>query len=116
LLEDNELFLSKLIKKYKSDKKKSLTSNSHERVISGVIYTSSLKPNIKADNPLTMMEMLCLIFLVSGKEKRTCAKLLSKSEHTIKTYEQRIREKLMAKNRANAFYIALSKGYISLVM
>ncbi len=114
--EDNEKLLSTLIKKYRSDEKKSHTNGARERIVSGVTYTSSLRPNAKDDNPLSMMEMLCLIFMVSGKEREKCAKLLNISQKTIKTYEQRIRAKLQAKNRANALYIALAKGYISLII
>jgi len=116
LEDDNEQFLSRLIKKYKSDERKLRGGGSRERVVSGVIYTSSMKPNIKDDNPLTFMEMLCLILMVLGKENEVCAKILNISAHSIKTYEQRVRSKLGAKNRANALYIALSKGYIQFIL
>ncbi len=112
MLEDDKQLLSKFIREYENKS----SPSAHELVISSVSYASKLRPNLRDDNPLTMMEMLCLIFMVAGEGKKSCAKLLSKSEHTIKTYEQRIRDKLMVKNRANAFYSALSKGYISVVL
>lgn len=114
MLVKNEKALARLIKEYRSFEKKINTENIEELIICCVSETLNLIPNPTKSNPLSMMEMLCLIFIFAGKEPHECAKVLNISEQSIRTYVQRARHKLKAKNRTNAFYIALVNGYILL--
>lgn len=114
MLEKNEEIFAELIKKYRSSEKNRNTEGIKEDIIYSVAKTSNLLPNLKKGNPLSMMEMLCLIFMVAEKEPDKCAKLLNISPNSIKTYEQRVRYKLGTKSRANSLYVALVKKYILL--
>ncbi len=114
MLERNEEHIIKLIKKYRSSDKSRNTEGLKEDIIFSVAKTSNLLPNLKKGNPLSMMEMLCLIFMVIEKKPEKCAKLLNISPNSIKTYEQRLRYKLGTKSRANSLYVALMKKYILL--
>lgn len=106
----NDTHLHELIKQYKlSDEDKSLL----DLVIANIVYISKLRPNMK-DKLLSPMELLCLILLSIGKNPDQCADLMGISVKTVRTYEQRARKKLGAKNRTNAFYLAQINGYISI--
>jgi|GEM_PF-6390886 len=106
---EDEIMLRKLIKNYKSSNG---SKDSLELMVAGVTYVSKLKPNIK-DNILSLMETLCLILLAIGKNPYQCGNFLDISVKTVRTYEQRARKKLGAKNRVNAFYLAQMHGYVS---
>lgn len=114
MLVENEKTLARLIKKYRSSEKNINTENIEELIICCISEILHLIPNPTKSNPLSMMEMLCLIFIFAGKESKECAKVLNISEKSIKTYEQRARHKLKVKNRTNAFYVSLVKRYILL--
>ncbi len=104
-----ESILNDLIKKYKSLHDPDVL----EFMVSCLFYVAKIKPHLCDDNPLNLMEMLCLILLAVGKNPDRCADLLGVSVNSIKTYEQRIRKKLGARNRLHAFYIAQMQGWIS---
>lgn len=102
--------LQELIRQYKlSEDDKSLL----ELVIANIVYISKLRPNMK-DKLLSPMELLCLILLTIGKNPDQCADLMGISVKTVRTYEQRARKKLGARNRTNALYLAQINGYISI--
>lgn len=72
-------------------------------------------PDVRKDNPLTAREMLCLISLAMGKSPEQCADLLNVTYSSVVTYEKIIRQKLGARNRVNAFYTAICRGYLKVV-
>lgn len=72
-------------------------------------------PIFDSKNPLSLREMLCLVLLASGKNPPRCADLLNISPTSVMTYELRIRKKLKARNRTQAFFLALRYGYFKLV-
>jgi len=72
-------------------------------------------PEVSENNPLTMREMTCLILLAAGKNPDQCADLLNITYSSVTTYEKRIRQKLGARNRAHAFYVALHKGFLKVI-
>lgn len=72
-------------------------------------------PNTKANNPLSLREMLCLLLLAMGKNPDRCADILNLTHHSVMTYEKRIRKKLEAKTRTHAFFIALQRGYFEVI-
>lgn len=118
---NNEKTLDELFQKYtlsekNPDKKNSALKNAIELVISTLICEFRLKPNIDDDSPLSIKEVFSMILLAAGESVPRCAKLIGISPKSMKTYERRIRRKLSAKNRTNAFYIAQVKGYISLII
>lgn len=78
-----------------------------------ILVSSGIKINEKASLPLSMMELLCLIFSAFGKKSEGVAWILGVKPSTVNTYFDRIREKLGAKNKLHAFYIAVQKGYIT---
>ncbi len=112
---DEEKVLSELIRKYKLAEGDQEPSSILDLLIASIVYFSKIRPNLNRENPLSIMEMLCQIFLATGKNPDRCADLLGISPNTIKTYEQRIREKLHAENRVHAFYIAQVKGYLTVI-
>jgi len=71
-------------------------------------------PDMRKGNPLTAREMECLMLLAAGKSPEQCADLLNISYSSVITYEKRIRHKLGARNRVNAFYKAIYKGYLKI--
>lgn len=72
-------------------------------------------PSFDNKNPLSLREMVCLVLLASGKNPPRCADLLNISTTSVMTYELRIRKKLKARNRTQAFFLALLHGYFKLV-
>jgi DNA-binding CsgD family transcriptional regulator len=70
--------------------------------------------NLRKDNPLTAREMTCLMLLATGKNPEQCADLLNITYSSVLTYEKRIRQKLGVRNRVQAFYTALCKGYLKI--
>lgn len=110
--EAREKVLYDLIRTYKLSRNKDVL----EFLIACLVYVSKIKPNLTESNPLNLMEMLCMILLAIGKNPARCADFLGVSENSVKTYEQRMRKKLGAKNRLHAFYIAQRKGLLSVVL
>lgn len=82
--------------------------------LAGLAHYAGMTIDHSANNPLTVREMTCLILLANGKNPDQCADLLGISKRSVTTYEQRLREKLGAKNRTHALYLAASYGYIKL--
>lgn len=122
-------FYQKLNTEYKNDKDKTLLeliskikridqsiplSEAENLLIACIAYISKIRPNPCPENPLSVIETLCIILLAIGKNPERSADLLGISPKTIRTYEQRIRDKLGARNRTHAFYLALTKGYITI--
>lgn len=82
--------------------------------LAGLAHYAGMTIDHSSNNPLTVREMTCLILLANGKNPDQCADLLGISKSSVTTYEQRLREKLGAKNRTHALYLAVSYGYIKL--
>ncbi|HVV68007.1 MAG TPA: helix-turn-helix transcriptional regulator [Gammaproteobacteria bacterium] len=73
-----------------------------------------ITPGIAVDNPLSLREMLCLILLATGKSPEQCAVLLNITANTFSSYLKRIHKKLRVRNRMQALFIALQKGYLQI--
>lgn len=86
-----------------------------EELCLGIAQITKIKPNVSANNPLSLREMTCLILLAIGMNPARCADLLNISIHSLSTYEDRIRKKLGARNRTHAFYLAFSNEYLLLI-
>lgn len=112
----HEDYAGNLIREYMPAKNTRPSADALMVLISNILTLSKLKPNLRSDNPLTVAEMVCMILLAMGKNPDQCADFLKVSVETIRTFEQRIRKKLGAKNRTNAFYIAFIQGYITVSM
>ncbi len=109
--QEDKLLLER-IRRYRATSKSSLPDDVAQHIVQHITGISNIKPNLCDDNPLSIMEMLCLILLTMGYVPKTCAKFLDVKLGTIKTYEERLRYKLSAKNRTHAFYLTLIKGYL----
>lgn len=72
-------------------------------------------PDARKDNPLTPREMSCLMLLATGKSPEQCGDLLNITYSSVVTYEKIIRQKLGARNRVNAFYTAICRGYLKVI-
>lgn len=112
---EDEKFLSQLIQRYKICRGIENCHAALESLINNTIGFANIKLNVGKDNPLSVMEMLCMTILAIGKNPDRCADLLCISVKTVTTYEKRIRTKLGAGNRTNAFYLAQIRGFISVV-
>lgn len=112
---EDEKILADLMKKYNFADRGKISNEDIEFVMASISYVLKVRPNLNSNNPLSIREILCLAFLAAGKNPDKCADLLGISAKTIKTYEQRIREKLGARNRTNALYLAQIRGFISIV-
>lgn len=113
--EDDKL-LADLFNKYQSVEDTDLLADSKrmlELLFASITYTSGIRPNLQLQSPLSIKETLCLILLAVGKTPDQCADLLGLSAKSVGTYEKRIRHKLGARNRLNAFYLAQLHGYLS---
>jgi DNA-binding CsgD family transcriptional regulator len=73
-----------------------------------------ISKNVQDKNPLTPREMHCLMLLAMGKNPEQCADMLNLAHSSVITYEKRIRQKLGARNRVQAFYIAICRGYLQI--
>ncbi len=71
-------------------------------------------PGIVKNNPLSIREMLCLILLATGKSPEQCATLLNITSNTLSSYLKRIHKKLQVRNRTQAFFISLQRGYLQI--
>jgi DNA-binding CsgD family transcriptional regulator len=78
------------------------------------IETLVVPKNIQHKNLLTQRETTCLKLLVMGKNPAQCADMLNITYSSVITYEKRIRQKLGARNRAHAFYLAIYRGYLQI--
>lgn len=65
------------------------------------------KCDLYTDVLLTPEEMIALFFIASGATLEDISKMMSKSKKTVSTYIRNMKEKLKAKNLANAVYLAL---------
>lgn len=100
-----------------ADKKLSIgNDNSHDGVIMQLrdsvvhIYFDAC-----SFNPLTYREMVCMVLLAIGKNPEQCADIMGISTSSVVTYEKRVREKLSARNRVQAFYMAIRAGYLKVI-
>lgn len=66
----------------------------------------------KLSQELTEREIITLKYISQGYENREIADTIFVSTHTVKAHISSILRKLKAKNRTNAVYIAVKKGYI----
>ncbi len=66
-------------------------------------------------NPLTYREMVCMVLLAIGKNPDQCADIMGISTSSVLTYEKRVRDKLGARNRVHAFYMAIRCGYLKVI-
>lgn len=107
---EDESLITQIAKKYKFDQSLALS----EAFVASIVYVSKLRPHIVKENPLSVREMVCMSLMTVTKNIHHCATLLNISPQTITTYEKRIRQKLGARNRTQALYIALRRGYLSL--
>lgn len=73
-----------------------------------------ITPGPAESNPLSLREMLCLILLAIGKSPEQCAVILNITANTFSSYLKRIHKKLRARNRTQAFFIALQRGYLQI--
>lgn len=112
----DEKILADLLKRCAFANKGALSGEDIEFVMAAIAYLLKMRPNLVPGNPLSVREMLCLTLLATGKNPEQCADLLGISVKSVMTYEQRLRKKLGAKNRTNAFYIAQVRGYISIII
>jgi DNA-binding CsgD family transcriptional regulator len=68
--------------------------------------------NFTRENPLAVMEMVCLALRILGNDHQEIADALRLKPSTIRTHEERVRKKLKVHSLAQATYIALKKNYL----
>lgn len=73
-----------------------------------------ISKNFQDKNPLTPREMSCLMLLATGKNPEQCGDILNIAYSSVITYERKIRQKLGARNRVHAFYLAIYRGYLQI--
>jgi two-component system response regulator DegU len=69
-------------------------------------------PEKRPDTPLSRREIEILQHIASGSSTKQVARTLGISAHTVKTYLERIFEKLGANDRAQAVAIAIRQGLV----
>jgi DNA-binding NarL/FixJ family response regulator len=94
------------------EQKNNSAKSSPRSFLNMLVYFSDLTPNYSVKNPLSVQEVTCLILLSLGLKPEQCSELMGIATKTLMTYEQRIRKKLGASNRTNAFYLAQKKEFI----
>jgi len=77
-----------------------------------VLHGANLEILPSPQNPLSLMELLSLITPVLGYRQKQATDILGCSLYALKQYEDRARKKLNAKTKTQAFYIALTRGYM----
>lgn len=111
---EDEKAIAEFIRKHKL-LNKSKTNDINDIINASIIYLSGLRPNITSDNPLSTMQMYCLMLLATGRNPDQCADLLGISVHSVTKHEKRLRRKLGAKDRTHAYHLALRNNYISII-
>lgn len=115
IIKTEEKALAELFQKFRLDDRRAIAGNIKDIIITAITCIAKLQPNLTPDNPLTLLEMIYLILLVTGKNPDQCADLLGVEMVTVQNTEKRIRKKLGARNRTHAFYIASVRGFLTFI-
>jgi DNA-binding CsgD family transcriptional regulator len=111
---EEEKIISEFVKKHQFFKK-SKSEDIRDLKTASIVYLSGMRPNISPDNPLTTMQMFCLMLLSTGTKAKKCADILGLTVNTVQTYEKRLREKLGAKDRTHALVLACRRNYLTIL-